>query len=84
MNMLNIGIIPLLAACSDMEVSSSMAREDAGAYYGDTGGYYSDGDYAPENESAGEDYDDGWGSEVESDFLSENRPAQPRRNPLNN
>lgn len=68
-----IGLSALLMACSDYAMKTASEESD-GAYgyaYGDTG-YYS----APEDNTSGadSDYDDGLGSEAESDFMSL-RPA---------
>jgi DNA-binding beta-propeller fold protein YncE len=65
-----IGLSALITACSDFEVSNK-SSDEASTYYGDTG-YQS----APEDSSGNEDseFDDGLGSETESDFMSL-RPA---------
>ena len=64
---------PLLFACSEMNLKSSM---ESSADYEESG----DASYSPEdqasepNEGGASDYDDGFGSETESDFMSL-RPA---------
>ena len=65
-----IGLSALLVACSESSYKMS-ADMDEGAYYGDTG-YYAPQDSSGSNEEA--DFDDGLGSETESDFMSL-RPA---------
>jgi DNA-binding beta-propeller fold protein YncE len=67
----HLGIIPLMVACSsaDYMVNDKSSADEGG--WGDTGAYNS----APESESdSNEDFDDGLGSEEESDFLAL-RPA---------
>ena len=67
----SIGLISLMTACSEHAVMKS-ADSSEGAYgYGDTG-YYA----TPEDSNAESDegFDDGLGSETESDFMSL-RPA---------
>jgi len=71
---LSIGLIAILSACSDSSymASKDMAEESDGWGYYDTGSY--DAPTAePSNEQDG-DFDDGLGSEAESDFMSL-RPA---------
>jgi len=71
-NSLLLGIIPLTLACSDAGLSMKSSDYAEEGYYGDTGGYNT---AAPEDEpGADNDFDDGLGSETESDFLSL-RPA---------
>ena len=69
-----IGLSALMMACSDYGYNMKASDESADGYYGGYGdtGYYS----APEDSmDEGEaDYDDGLGSETESDFMSL-RPA---------
>jgi hypothetical protein len=72
--LLPIGISALMMACSDYGYNTKMSSDESadGSYgYGDTG-YYS----APEDnsEESDADFDDGLGSENESDFMSL-RPA---------
>lgn len=70
--LLPIGLSALMIGCSDYGSSKSMDESSEGYYgYGDTG-YYG----APEDNmgEADSDFDDGLGSETESDFMSL-RPA---------
>lgn len=64
------GLIPLLVACGESSMSFKAEADEAGyGYYGDTG--YN---MAEPNDDADGEFDDGLGSEDESDFLAL-RPA---------
>ena len=67
-----IGLSALMMACSDYGYNSKSMDESAEGYYGGDTGYYSEPeDNMGESDS---DFDDGLGSETESDFMSL-RPA---------
>jgi DNA-binding beta-propeller fold protein YncE len=65
------GIIPLMTACSSYSLESKMSSSDEGGYYYDTGAQNAAPNYEADNDG---EFDDGLGSEEESDFLAL-RPA---------
>ena len=65
------GIIPLMTACSSYSLDSKMSSSDESGYYYDTGAQNVDPNEGPDSDG---EFDDGLGSEEESDFLAL-RPA---------